>query len=64
MGHREREPNTIDVAVSMNPKLLERLKAHLEALGEKNRSGWIRGAIITKMGREREELRDPEEVIY
>ena len=56
--------NTVDVAVSMNPVLLERLNAHLEKLGERNRSGWIRGAIISKMSQETEALRDPEKVIY
>ena len=57
-------PNTVDVAVSMSPKLLVRLNAHLEKLGEKNRSGWIRGAIISKMNAEIEGLREPDEVIY
>lgn len=57
-------PNTVDVAVSMSPALLKRVDAHLEKLGEKNRSGWIRGAIISKMGREIEALRDPDEVRY
>ena len=64
MSHHEYKPNTVDVAVSMNPKLLERLDAHLEKLGEKNRSGWIRGAIIIKMNDEIEALRDPTEVVY
>ena len=58
------KPNTVDVAVSMNPRLLERLNAHLEKLGERNRSGWIRGAIVSKMGQEIEALRDPDEVVY
>jgi len=64
MSKNNLKPNTVDVAVSMNPKLLERLNAHLEKLGERNRSGWIRGAIISKMSREIEALRDPEDVIY
>ena len=56
--------NTVDVAVSMHPNLLQRINAHLEKLGERNRSGWIRGAIISKMGHEIEALREPDEVIY
>lgn len=64
MREKMGEPNTVDVAVSMHPKLKKRLDDHLESLGEKNRSGWIRGAIIAKMGREREELRDPNELRY
>ena len=59
-----RVTNTVDVAVSMHPNLKTRLDAHLEKLGERNRSGWIRGAIISKMGREIETLRDPDEVVY
>ena len=64
MSENNLKPNTVDVAVSMNPKLLERLNAHLEKLGEKNRSGWIRGAIVSKMGQEAEALRDPDKVRY
>jgi len=48
----------------MSPRLLERLNEHLAELGERNRSGWIRGAIINKMSREQEALRDPDEVVY
>jgi len=59
-----REANTVDVAVSMHPKLLNRLNEHLFKLGEKNRSGWIRAAIISKMNRELEAMRDPEETVY
>ncbi len=59
-----RVPNTVDVAVSMSPKLLVRLNKHLEKLGERNRSGWVRSAIISKMNREIEALREPEETIY
>lgn len=54
----------MDVPVSMHPKLLDRINAHLEKLGEKNRSGWIRSAIISKMSEEIEGLREPDEVIY
>jgi len=57
-------PNTVDVAVSMSPRLLNRLNEHLHKLGERNRSGWIRAAIISKMSREIEALKDPEEVVY
>ena len=57
-------PNTVDVAVSMHPKLLDRINAHLEKLGEKNRSGWIRSAIISKMSEEIEGLREPDKVRY
>jgi len=64
MSNLEKEPNTVDVAVSMHPNLLKRINAHLEKLGERNRSGWIRGAIISKMGQEIEALRDPDEVRY
>ncbi len=60
----KRIPNTVDVAVSMSPKLLIRLSKHLEKLGERNRSGWIRSAIISKMNTETEALREPDEVIY
>ncbi len=56
--------NTVDVAVSMHPNLLTRLNAHLDELGENNRSGWIRGAIISKMNREKEGLREPSEKVY
>ena len=59
-----RVPNTVDVAVSMSPKLLLRINRHLERLGEKNRSGWIRAAIISKMNEEAEALREPEEKVY
>lgn len=48
----------------MHPNFLKRLNAHLDELGEFNRSGWIRGAIISKMNREREGLREPEEKVY
>lgn len=58
------KPNTVDVAVSMNPTLLHRLSAHLVKLGERNRSAWIRAAIISKMNVEIEALREPEEVRY
>lgn len=58
------KPNTVDVAVSMHPKLLTRVNKHLERLGERNRSGWIRAAIISKMNEEIEALREPEEVQY
>jgi len=64
MSEKEYEPNTVDVAVSMHPKLLKRLDTHLEKLGEKNRSGWIRSAILLKMGNEIEALREPDEVVY
>lgn len=60
----EYEPNTVDVSVSMHPKLLKRMDAHLEKLGEKNRSGWIRAAIISKMSRELETMVEPEEKVY
>jgi len=60
----ERTPNTVDVAVSMSPQLLNRLNRHLEKLGERNRSGWIRAAIISKMNGEIEALREPEERVY
>lgn len=60
----KRIPNTVDVAVSMSPPLLLRLNNHLERLGENNRSGWIRGAIVSKMSRETEALREPEEKVY
>lgn len=60
----ERKPNTVDVAVNMTPALLGRLKTHLEKLGERNRSGWIRAAIISKMNQEIQALRDPAEVVY
>jgi len=48
----------------MNPNLLDRINAHLGRLGENNRSGWIRGAIISKMNQEIEALREPEEKVY
>ena len=48
----------------MHPKLLNRLNNHLFKLGEKNRSGWIRAAIISKMTREIEALKDPDDVVY
>ena len=57
-------PNTVDVAVSMHPKLLTRINKHLGRLGERNRSGWIRAAIISKMNEEIEALRDPDDVVY
>ena len=57
-------PNTVDVAVSMTPTLLARINVHLLRLGEKNRSGWIRAAIISKMSREIEALREPDEKVY
>lgn len=60
----ERTPNTVDVAVSMHPNFLKRLNAHLTKIGERNRSGWIRGAIISKMGNEIEALREPDTVVY
>ena len=60
----ERTPNTVDVAVSMSPQLLNRLNRHLEKLGERNRSGWVRAAIISKMNGEIEALREPEETVY
>lgn len=60
----DRVANTVDVAVSMSPDFLKRLNKHLEKLGEKNRSGWVRAAIISKMTREIEALRDPDEVVY
>lgn len=60
----KRVPNTVDVAVSMSPRLLKRLNGHLEKLGERNRSGWVRAAIITKMNAEIQAMRDPEEVVY
>jgi len=60
----KRVPNTVDVAISMSPNLLRRLTTHLERLGENNRSGWVRSAIISKMSREIEALREPEEAIY
>lgn len=59
-----RVPNTVDVSVSMSPKLLLRINRHLERLGEKNRSGWIRAAIISKMNEEIEALREPDQVTY
>lgn len=52
------------MAVSMHPNFLGRLNAHLEKIGERNRSGWIRAAIISKMNVEIEALREPEEVRY
>lgn len=60
----KRVKNTVDVAVSMSPMLLVRVNKHLELLGERNRSGWIRGAIVSKMNAEFEALREPEEKIY
>ena len=57
-------PNTVDLAVSMTPKLLDRINEHLERLGERNRSGWIRAAIISKMSQEIEALREPDEKVY
>jgi len=59
-----RVANTVDVAVSMHPNFLTRVNAHLEKIGERNRSGWIRGAIISKMGQEIEALREPDEKVY
>lgn len=59
-----RVPNTVDVTVSMHPKFLNKLNDHLFKLGEKNRSGWIRAAIISKMNMEIEAMRDPDEVVY
>ncbi len=56
--------NTVDVAVSMHPNFLKRLSDHLFELGESNRSGWIRAAIISKMNVEKEGLREPEEKVY
>lgn len=64
MTDLERKPNTVDVAISMTPVLLERLNRHLRRVGDRNRSGWVRAAIISKMNREMEALREPEEVIY
>ena len=64
MSSLEREPNTVDVAVSMHPTFLKRINAHLKRVGENNRSAWIRGAIISKMSREIEALAEPDEVIY
>jgi len=64
MSGSEYKPNTVDVAVSMSPKLLEKINVHLEAIGEKNRSGWIRSAILVKMSSEAELLRDPDKERY
>ena len=64
MRSLEDQPNTVDVAVSMHPNFLRRLNDHLEKIGDRNRSAWIRGAIISKMGVEIEALRDPDEVRY
>lgn len=60
----ERKPNTVDVAVSMSPRFLAMINDHLKKVGFRNRSGWIRAAIISHMSREIEALREPEEVIY
>lgn len=57
-------PNTVDLAVSMTPKLLGKINDHLEKLGERNRSGWIRAAIISKMTQEIDALREPDERVY
>ena len=56
--------NTVDVAVSMHPNFLKRVNDHLDELGESNRSGWIRGAIISKMNREKAALSEPDEKVY
>ncbi len=48
----------------MHPNFLKRLNTHLTKLGESNRSGWIRGAIISKMNQEKEALSDPDEKVY
>lgn len=48
----------------MSPNFLERIKVHLKRVGERNRSAWIRGAIISKMSQEIEALREPDERIY
>lgn len=64
MSRIDREPNTVDVAVSMHPRFLERLNKHLLKLGERNRSGWIRAAIILKMNGEIEGMREAEETVY
>ena len=64
MSSFERKPNTVDVAVSMPPIFLERINAHLEKIGLRNRSGWIRSAIVAQMSREIEALREPAEPVY
>ena len=42
----------------MTEKLKERIDRHLERIGEKNRSAWIRAAVIRRISQEEEELGD------
>ena len=55
------EPKTVDVAVSMSKRLLNRINTHLRAVGEPNRSAWIRSAIRMKLVSEELELREEKE---
>ena len=56
-------PKTVDVAVTMSPRLLSRINTHLKMVGEPNRSSWIRAAIRKQLVSEEIELRDEEEEV-
>lgn len=46
----------VDVVITMSEKLFGRLQAHLQRVGERNRSAWCRNAIIAAIRKEETEL--------
>jgi metal-responsive CopG/Arc/MetJ family transcriptional regulator len=46
--------HTVGVEISMSSKLLAEWDAHLETIGERNRSAWTRQAILARIREERE----------
>lgn len=54
MSKQNMGAHTVGVEISMSSKLLAEWDAHLETIGERNRSAWTRQAILARIREERE----------